>query len=168
MELSLTKALCKQDNLPCAVVDVFGLGGAGSIELAELIMAESLNQQFNPLYKLDAPLSEKLEDLSKNVYRARKVVLSESAQQSCAWIERHGFGSLPVCVAKTQYSLSDDPHAIGVPEDFDMHVNEIELRAGAGFIVAKMGAISTMPGLPSKPNAVKIDVDEQGHIFNIV
>lgn len=167
-ELSLLKSLCQQHGLEAAIVESYQSGSAGSTSLARLVMDIEKPRKFEPLYDTTAPLIEKLEQLCRNVYGAQGITLSAEAREEATWIKDHGFDNLPICVAKTQYSLSDDPHALGVPVDFQMHVNELQLRSGAGFIVAKMGPISTMPGLPAKPNAQKIDVDNHGNVFNIV
>lgn len=167
-EISLLGSLCQQNELQAAIVDSYNMGGAGSTSLAELILALSnSSRDFQPLYDLSAPLIEKLEQLCKNVYGAKGITMSDEASSVATWIINQGFDKLPLCVAKTQYSLSDDPHALGVPINFQMHVNELILRSGAGFIVVKMGPISTMPGLPTKPNAQKIDVDSNGTVLNI-
>lgn len=166
-ELSLLKSLCQRNGLESAIVDSYQTGSAGTKNLAGLVMDIKTPRKFEPLYDITAPLIEKLEQLSRNVYGAEGITLSAEAREEATWIKDHGFDDLPVCVAKTQYSFSDDPHVLGVPVNFQMHVNELQVRSGAGFIVAKMGPISTMPGLPAKPNAEKIDVDNQGNILNI-
>jgi formate--tetrahydrofolate ligase len=167
-ELTLVRKLCMENGLKAAIVESYSLGGAGSTELAELILETNSQSGFTPLYDLAAPLDMKLQQLCRNVYGANGIDYSAAASESAAWITDNGFDRLPVCVAKTQYSLSDNPNLIGVPVDFKMHVNELQLRSGAGFIVAKMGPISTMPGLPAKPNALRIDVDNAGDLINVV
>ena len=112
-------------------------------------------------------LSEKLDAIAKKIYHARGVVFTADAKKELAQLERQGYGKLPVCVAKTQYSFSDDSRLLGAPEDFEITVRKLRLSAGAGFVVALTGAILTMPGLPKYPSAEKIDVDEEGRITGL-
>ena len=118
-------------------------------------------------YDCDLPIAEKMEQIVQRVYHGRKAILTEEAQQQCAQLEALGFGKLPVCMAKTQYSFSDDPKRLGAPEDFDVTIRQVKVSAGAGFIVALTGAVMTMPGLPKVPAAESIDVDENGRITGL-
>ena len=148
--------------------DVFARGGEGGVELARAVLAACEEPaQFAPLYDDDLPLKQKIETLSRRVYGAAGVQYTAQAESSLCEIERLGGSTLPICVAKTQYSLSDDPAKLGRPIDFDITVREVRLSAGAGFIVALTGAIMTMPGLPKKPAACSIDVDAEGNITGL-
>ena len=118
-------------------------------------------------YPLEAPLCEKIEAVCTKVYRAGKVNYSPAAKKALAEIEAMGYGNLPVCIAKTQYSFSDNAKLLAAPEGFEMTVRDVRLSAGAGFVVVIMGAIMTMPGLPKKPAAENIDVDKEGRITGL-
>ncbi|MDQ0215858.1 formate--tetrahydrofolate ligase [Oikeobacillus pervagus] len=155
---------CKKHEYPVALTDVWAKGGEGGIELAEKLL-EVINKsegQFNYLYSLDLPIDEKIRRIVQKVYGGKDVEFSGKAMKQLADFERFGWGQLPVCMAKTQYSLSDDPQQLGRPENFTIHVRELKPKIGAGFIVALTGDVMTMPGLPKKPAANLMDVDECG------
>ena len=144
-------------------------GGAGGIMLAEKVLAtlENKESHYHPLYPDELSLKEKIETIAKEIYGARGVVYEPAAEKQLAKIEAMGFGTFPVCMAKNQYSLSDDAKKLGRPEDFDIHIREVYVSAGAGFVVALTGAVMTMPGLPKVPAANHIDVTEDGKITGL-
>jgi formate--tetrahydrofolate ligase len=167
-EVEIVLTACSSKQYPAAAVDVWNNGGQGALELAEKIINESAhNRQFTAFYSVDLPVLEKLNALASKVYRASGIELAAPAKEKLSWLERHGYGQLPVCVAKTQYSFSDNPKLLNAPTNFKMTVTDLHLSAGAGFVVAHMGEISTMPGLPAHPKAMLIDVDDNGVISNI-
>lgn len=143
----------------------WGCGGAGCEELAEKVskLAEEPSE-FHPVYFAAEPIEGKLEKIAQNVYGGAKVAYSRAAERQIAWAKDHGYSDLPICVAKTQYSLTDDPKQLGAPEGFDLHVREIRVASGAGFIVAICGDIMLMPGMGKSPAALRIDVDDRGTI----
>ncbi len=151
-----------------AVCDVWGQGGAGGLELGEAVLgALQTPGRFAPNYPADAPLREKLRLVATRVYGGEGVELLAEAEADAAWLEAHGLDRLPVCMAKTQYSLSDDPTRRGAPTGFKIHVRSLRPSAGAGFIVALAGDIMTMPGLPEHPVAENIDVEADGRITGL-
>ncbi len=167
-ELELIRSKCQELGVNVAMSEVWGKGSAGGVELAEEVLR--LCQQphdFRFVYPLDASIKAKLETLVQRVYGGAGVTYSKAAEQSIAKLEELGYGSLPICVAKTQYSLSDDPTLLGRPEGFTVNVTKVKVSAGAGFIVAQTGDIMTMPGLPRVPAAERIDIDENGKIVGL-
>ncbi len=162
--------ICEKQNVPCAVSEVFAKGGEGGVEVVKNLLKlidEKPDCKLNFSYDVNLNINEKINAICKKVYRAQNVILSKSAQRQIEAIEQNGFANLPVCIAKTQYSFSDDASLLGAPTGFDMTVKTIRLSAGAGFVVAIMGDIMTMPGLPKKPAAESIDVDENGNITGL-
>ena len=153
----------------CAISDVFARGGEGGLELAEAVVetARSGAAHFHHLYELELPIRAKLELLATRLYGAGSVELSHHAQEQVRRYEEHGFGGLPVCVAKTQYSLSHDPQFKGRPREFVFPVREVRLLAGAGFVVPLAGDIMTMPGLGRRPAYRDIDLDAQGDVHGL-
>jgi formate--tetrahydrofolate ligase len=168
-ELDFLKDFCAELGVKCALSEVFAKGGEGGEELARAVRdaAESGQSHYKPLYDLKLPISEKLGVIAREIYRADGVIITVTAQKAIAEIEALGFGELPVCVAKTQYSLSDDPAKLGLPRGFEVTVRDVKLSAGAGFAVALTGDIMTMPGLPKVPSAENIDIDENGGITGL-
>ena len=168
-ELDYVKTFC--ENLGCefALSEVFAKGGEGGIELAKKVIfaIENKKADFNPIYDVDDTVETKIEKIATKIYGASKVVYATKAQKALDSIHKLGFGNLPVCMAKTQYSLSDDPLKLGCPKDFELNVRDLYVSAGAGFVVALTGDIMTMPGLPKEPAAFKIDVDEDGLITGL-
>ena len=130
-------------------------------------MAEESNDNFSYAYELEGSIEDKLNQIVQKVYGGKRVVFTAQAQKQAKELEGMGFGNLPICVAKTQYSLTDDQTKLGEPKDFDITVRNLKISAGAGFIVALTGEIMTMPGLPKVPSAVRIDVDENGKITGL-
>ena len=167
-EVQLLSQFCQERGCRFALSEVFAKGGEGGIELAKAVVEACQEpSHFHPLYDTNLSIKEKLETIAKEIYGADGVRYSGAAEKSLAEIEKLGKGSLPVCVAKTQYSLSDDPTKLGRPTGFNIQIKELRLSAGAGFIVALAGDIMTMPGLPKAPAAFQIDVDSQGHISGL-
>lgn len=168
-EIEYVKTRCKNMNVEVAFSQVFSKGGEGGIELAEKLV-KLINHQpsnFKPIYRLEASIKEKIETIAKEIYGAKGVVYTGSADKSIKKIEELGLDKLAICMAKTQYSLSDNPSLLGRPEGFDITVRDIKISAGAGFIIAITGEIMTMPGLPKVPSSEKIDIDENGIITGL-
>ena len=165
-EIAYIKEFCEEMQVPVSLAEVFAKGGEGGIDLAEKVCAviDEGKADFAPLYDEKLSIKEKLNTIAKEIYRADGVIFTAAAEKAIKDIESLGQDKLPVCVAKTQYSLSDDPTKLGKPENFVMTVREVKLSAGAGFIVCLTGDIMTMPGLPKVPAAYKIDVDSEGKI----
>ncbi len=168
-EIEFIKNFCKENDTPVAFSDVFLKGGEGGIELAKAVVdaVENNVSNFKPIYDEKLPIKEKLNIIAKEIYRADGVIFTAKAEKEIAKIEELGYGNIPVCVAKTQYSLSDDPAKLGKPENFEITVRDVKLSAGAGFVVALTGDIMTMPGLPKVPAANNIDVASDGTISGL-
>ncbi len=165
-EYGFVKKFCEDRGCAFALSKVWEKGGEGGLELAEKVL-ETLESQisgFAPIYTDEMSLEDKIKTVATKIYGADKVTYSPAAKKSLERITELGFGKLPVCMAKNQYSLSDDPKKLGRPEGFDINIREVYVSAGAGFVVAITGAIMTMPGLPKEPAAFRIDVNEQGRI----
>ena len=164
-EISVIRENCASWGLPIVVCDVWAGGGRGGRELArEVVKACSKKNDFKPLYDADSPLDEKVELIAKKIYGAAGVGYSPEAERDMREIRELGLEKMPVCVAKTQYSLSDDPRKLNRPKNFDINLKKFRVSAGAGFIVAYAGDIVTMPGLPKVPAAEAIDINEKGRI----
>lgn len=163
------RKFCEERGCEFALSEVWEHGGEGGIELAKKVLEtlETKENHFHTLYEDDLSLKEKIEKIATEIYGARSVVYEPAAQKQLARIESLGFGDFPICMAKNQYSLSDDAKKLGRPENFDIHIREVYVSAGAGFVVALTGAIMTMPGLPKVPAANQIDVDENGKITGL-
>lgn len=168
-EIETIEAFCKEKDVPVSLTEVFARGGEGGKELAEKVVKtiETKEAHFKPIYDEKLSIKEKLNVLAKEIYRAGDVVFTSNAEKSISEIEKLGKDKLPICVAKTQYSLSDDPQKLGSPKGFTLTVRDVRLSAGAGFIVALTGDIMTMPGLPKQPAAYKIDVDDDGNVSGL-
>ncbi|MGL6199497.1 MAG: formate--tetrahydrofolate ligase [Lachnospiraceae bacterium] len=168
-EHEFVKRFCEERGCQFAVSEVWEKGGAGGTELAEKVLdtLERKESRYKPLYENEAPLREKIETISTEIYGARGVVYEPAAEKQLTRIEAMGFGNLPVCMAKNQYSLSDDATLLGRPSNFDIHIREVYVNAGAGFVVALTGAVMTMPGLPKIPAANSIDVTDDGVITGL-
>nr|WP_330424550.1 formate--tetrahydrofolate ligase [Dorea sp. AM58-8] len=163
------RRFCEERGCEFALSEVWEKGGEGGIALAEKVLEtlENKESHFHPLYEDGLSLQEKIETISKEIYGARGVIFEPKAAKQLAKIEAMGFGNMPVCMAKNQYSLSDDAKKLGRPTDFDIHIREAYVSAGAGFVVALTGAVMTMPGLPKVPAANNIDVTEAGQITGL-
>ena len=167
-ELDLVEAKCKELGVNVALSEVWAKGGEGGMALAEEVvrLCEQPNN-FSFTYELDQPIQAKLSEIAHRVYHAKHLYMLPQAKKKAAEIEALGYGNLPICVAKTQYSFSDDPKLLGAPKDFTVNVSNVKLCSGAGFIVAYTGDIMTMPGLPKVPAAERIDIDENGVISGL-
>lgn len=163
-ETKVVEDWAKENNVRIALTEVWEKGGKGGIELAEQVK-EVLNEKhdFKNTYELDEPIEQKIEKIVKNIYGGKKVTFTSKAQKQLKQIKDNGWDNYPVCMAKTQYSFSDDKDLLGAPDDFEITIRELQAKTGAGFIVALTGAIMTMPGLPKKPAALNMDVTEDGH-----
>ena len=168
-ELQVIDDCCKEMGVRYALSEVFAKGGEGGLALAGQVLETIRTEEshFAPIYPLEMPIKEKIRAIAQQIYGAADVSYTAAASKSIAEIEALGHGDLPVCMAKTQYSLSDDPAALGRPEGFTLHVSEVRLSAGAGFVVVLTGSIMTMPGLPKAPAAERIDIDENGVITGL-
>ncbi|HML69232.1 MAG TPA: formate--tetrahydrofolate ligase [Clostridia bacterium] len=167
-ELALVEEKCRVQNVPVALSEVWAKGGEGGRALAEAVcrIAEGENH-FAQSYSLELPIEQKIEAIVKRVYRGEGVTFSPEAKKQAKQLTDLGFGNLPVCMAKTQYSFSDNAALLGAPRGFTLNVRQLKVSAGAGFIVALTGDIMTMPGLPKSPAAERIDVDETGRISGL-
>ena len=163
-EIEAVMELCRQNGTEAAVSDVFVKGGEGGLDVAAklLDLLEKEPSSFKPLYDVDLPIKEKIRLIVTEIYGGAGVNYVKSAEKEIEQLEKMGFSNLPVCMAKTQYSLSDDASLTGRPEDFEITVREVKLSAGAGFIVVITGNIMTMPGLPKKPAAENMDILSDG------
>ena len=168
-EIMAIENFCNQLNLPFAVADVYERGGEGGIELAGKVidLIYNVKPKFKFLYSLDMLVKEKIDMIAKKIYGAGKIVYSVTAEDDIRIINKLGLMNLPICMAKTPYSLTDDPSIRGRPKNFKITIKEIRISAGAGFLVPITGKITTMPGLPAKPAAGRINVDENGNIIGI-
>ena len=159
---------CQQLGIKVVLSEVWAKGGKGAIELAEAVVELAQSEQYvNFSYDLQLPIEEKLKTLVQRVYGGDGIKVTLKAKKNIEKLESLGFGNLPICVAKTQYSLSDDPKKIGRPDAFFVTISDVKISAGAGFIVVYTGSILTMPGLPKKPAAENIDIDENGKISGL-
>ena len=168
-EIEYIKDFCKEQGVAVAFSDVFLNGGEGGRELAEAVIKtiESTESNFAPIYDEKLSIKDKLNTIAKEIYRADGVTFTSQAEKAIKEIEALGYDRIPVCVAKTQYSLSDDQTKLGKPENFNITIRDVKLSSGAGFVVAYAGDIMTMPGLPKVPAADNIDVDDNGVISGL-
>ncbi|MEH7346630.1 formate--tetrahydrofolate ligase [Bacillus sp. JJ1532] len=168
-EVKTLMDLCSQANIPVSLTEVWEKGGEGGVDLANKVLEviEKQENNFEPLYDLSDTLENKILTIAQKVYGAEKVEFSSKAKKQLKDFEGFGWGSLPICMAKTQYSLSDDPTKLGRPTGFSITIRELKPSVGAGFIVALTGDVMTMPGLPKLPAALKMDVDENGNAIGL-
>ena len=168
-ELAFVRTFCEERGCEFALSQVWEKGGEGGIELANKVVetVEKKESHFKCLYEDSLSLKEKMETVAKEIYGAGNVVYDKAVEKEIARLERLGFGNMPVCMAKNQYSLSDDPSLLGRPEGFTIHIRDVYVSAGAGFVVAITGTVMTMPGLPEIPAAERIDVDDSGRITGL-
>jgi formate--tetrahydrofolate ligase len=169
-EIAFLEKRCSELGVKAALSEVFARGGAGGEDLARAVLAEigqGAAARYRPLYPWDRPLAEKIEIIARRLYGAGGVSFSKEAEKRLQRYERHGYGNLPINIAKTPYSFSDDPKKGGRPSGFTLHVDKTRLFAGAGFVVAVCGDIMTMPGLPKQPAAETIDVDSEGRVSGL-
>ncbi len=168
-EVELVEKKCKELGVNVVLSQVWAKGGEGGVKLAEEVvrLCEQPNDSFSFSYELEGSIEDKLNQIVQKIYGGKRVVLTANAQKQAKELEALGFGNCPICVAKTQYSLTDDEKKLGAPTDFEVTVRNLKISAGAGFIVALTGEIMTMPGLPKVPAAERIDVDETGKISGL-
>lgn len=168
-EINLLKKLCEERGSKAVICEGWGKGGEGAVELAKVVaeVADSGKADFHYLYPSHLPLADKIRLLAKEIYRARDVEFAPNVLKKLREFEELGYKELPVCVAKTQNSISHDPKLMGAPKDYMFPVRDVQLYSGAGFVVAYAGDIMTMPGLPKMPAALKIDVDDDGHVSGL-
>jgi formate--tetrahydrofolate ligase len=168
-EIKAVTDFCARKKVACAVVRAFAEGSAGALELAEAVVrtTETERSETRPIYELEDPIETKIEKVATEIYGANRVVYTPKAEKDIARIEKLGFGKLPVCIAKTNRSLSDNPALFGRPENFKIAITDINISSGAGFLVPLAGDIMLMPGLAKTPNAEKINIDEEGKITGL-
>lgn len=168
-EINTLLSYCDGQNYPVALTEVWEKGGEGGIELAQTLLKvlDKNESSFQPLYLLSDPINVKIRTIVQKVYGGKDVEFSTKAQNQMKEFESYGWGDLPICMAKTQYSLSDDPKKLGRPTDFIIQVRELKPSIGAGFIVALTGDVMTMPGLPKKPAALNMDIDDNGNAVGL-
>lgn len=168
-ELAFVKEFCENRGCDFALSEVWEKGGEGGTALAERVLEtlEKKESNFEPIYDVNLPITDKIEIIAREIYGAAEVTYSPAAKQAVERLEKLGYGNTPVCMAKNQYSLSDDPKKLGRPEDFTINIREVYVSAGAGFVVAITGTVMTMPGLPLHPAAERIDVDDSGKIVGL-
>jgi formate--tetrahydrofolate ligase len=168
-EIKIVEDFCKIKNIPMAVADIWEQGGEGGIELAGKLVSLIHNNpsKFHYLYDITTSIKDKIETVCKKMYGAVSIVYTVTAEQDIKLCQELGLDKLPICIAKTQYSLSDDAKCLGRPKDFKVTVREIKFSAGAGFLVPMTGKITTMPGLPAKPTSENINIDEEGNISGL-
>ena len=167
-EIELIKKYCEEQGVAFALCETYSKGGVGGVALADKVI-EMCNKEndFKFLYELDTPVTDKIEKICKEIYHAGTITYSPLAKEKLDMINRLEENDLPICIAKTQYSISDDPEKLGYPKDFEVTVRDIELRTGAGFITVLLGKILTMPGLPKVPNYEIIDIDDNNEIVGL-
>ena len=168
-EIARLKELCDQIQVPVSLASVWANGADGGVELAETVVStiESQPAQYHRLYEDGESIEEKISKVAREIYRADKVIFEKKAKTQMAQILQNGWDRLPICMAKTQYSFSDDPSLLGAPTGFDITIRELVPKLGAGFIVALTGAVMTMPGLPKAPAALNMDVDADGNALGL-
>lgn len=168
-EIKKAMNLCHKEKAQVALSEVYSKGGKGGLELAEEVLraSEENESNFQFIYPLEMPLLDKIEIVAKKIYGAASIAMEGKIKRRILRIEREGFGHLPVCIAKTQYSLSDDEEALGRPKDFTLIVTDVSLSSGAGFVVVYCGDIMTMPGLPKSPATERIDITDEGEIIGL-
>ena len=168
-EVEFIKNHCLKQNVRAAICEIWEKGGEGGKELTDILIDEIGQEKgkYKPLYELDITVKEKINKIAKEIYGAKEVEFSPKASKTIVKLEKLGYSDLPVCISKTQKSLSDNPNLLGKPENFIIKINEIRISSGAGFIVAMAGEIIDMPGLPKKPAAESIDIDKNGKITGL-
>lgn len=167
-EINYLQEVLGKENIEMSLVESWGKGSSGAIDLANKVISLSDKQNdFKYAYELEDTIKEKIEKVCKNIYGANSVDFSKNAEESIEMIEKLGYDKLPICIAKTQYSFSDDQKNLECEEPFSIHINEVVLKVGAEFIVAMAGNIMTMPGLPKIPAAENMKINEKGEITGI-
>ena len=168
-EMNIIKDHCRELGVRCAFSEAFSKGGEGAIELANAVI-ETLDEgkkNFHFLYDVEAPIKQKIEAVATRIYGAGAVTYSKEAEKAIAQMEADGYGKLPVCIAKTQASLTDDSKVKGAPRGWTLSVREVMLSAGAGFVVPVCGTLTLMPGLPKVPAAMRMDLTDDGRIVGL-
>ena len=167
-EIKLIEEKLKEKGVALSLVEGWAKGGEGATDIAKkLVELTKQKEQFKYIYELEDTIKEKIEKVATNIYGAKGVEYSEEAIKEIEKIEKLGYGKLPICIAKTQYSFSDDAKNLECKDEYNIHVRNVELKSGAGFVVVLAGKIMTMPGLPKIPAAESIDIDENGNIIGI-
>ena len=167
-EIECLRKHLEEKGVELSLVEGWAKGGEGAIDIAQkLVNLTEKEENFQYMYELDEGIKEKIEKVATKIYGAKGVVFEEAAQKEMERIEKLGYANLPVCIAKTQYSFSDDPKNLECKDEYVITIRDLELKTGAGFIVALAGKIMTMPGLPRIPAAESIDIDENGEIVGI-
>ena len=168
-ELAELLGMCENAGIKAAVTEAWAKGGEGSLELAEMVIKAAAEQAFphRMLYTDDMSIADKIRTVAKEIYHAAEVVFQPGALADIRLIEKLGLGHLPVCIAKTQYSFSDQPKLTGAPEGFTLTIRQVEIASGAGFVIPIAGDIMRMPGLPNNPAAEQIDIDAHGVISGL-
>ena len=167
-EIEIIKKYCESMNVDFALCETYIKGGIGAVALADKIVDIcEFEDDFKPLYEVEDSVTNKIEKVCKEIYHAGKITYTDLAKEKLDMIKRLEETDLPICIAKTQYSISDDPKKLGYPTDYEVTVRDIELHTGAGFITVLLGSILTMPGLPKKPNYEIIDLDENDEIIGL-
>ena len=167
-EIEYLKNRLKEKNVELSLVEGWAKGGEGAIDIAEKLVAFTEHKEnFEYIYALNEDIATKINKIATKIYGAKQVIYEEGAKEQIKLIEKLGYSNLPVCIAKTQYSFSDDPKNLECKEDYNITIREVELKTGAGFIVVLAGKIMTMPGLPKVPSAESIDIDEDGNVIGI-
>lgn len=167
-EIELIRKICLDQEVEFAISTSYKDGGEGSIDLAKKVLkVMECENKINYLYSLTDDIKTKIASLSKNIYRAKNVEYSDLAEEKIKQLQENNISNLPICVAKTQYSLSDDKTKLGLPTDYTLHVKDIKVYNGAGYITVLLGKILTMPGLPPTPNYEKIDIDDDNNIIGL-
>ncbi len=168
-EIEYIEKICRERGARFVTCDAWANGGEGAKELANKVVeaVENSDKEMTYSYPLDMSIEEKIEAVAKKVYGAKGIELSPKAKANIKRMTDIGYGNLPICIAKTQYSLSDDPKALGRPKDFTLRIENVELRSGAGFIVVIAGSIMLMPGLSKEPAGTKMTIDENGKISGL-
>jgi formate--tetrahydrofolate ligase len=166
-EIDFVLSLCKEHGFVAAMADVWSEGGKGATKLAELVVeATEKPGKFKTMYELQESIEEKISAIATQVYHADGVEFSAQAKKEMKWLTKNGYAALPICIAKTQYSFSDNPSLQGAPTGFQIHICQLKISGGAGFIVAISGEILTMPGLSEAPAAFKMNLNREGQIAN--
>jgi formate--tetrahydrofolate ligase len=169
-EVAMVRQLCADKGVKAEVNDAWARGGEGAADLAQVVAdtADGFNGDFTPTYDWDAGLEDKVRTVAEKIYRAGSVIFTPRARNRLRMINEHGLDKLPVCIAKTQYSFSDNPKLTGAPEGFELAVNDIEIATGAGFLIPVTGSILRMPGFPKQPAALNMDIDAEGNITGLI
>ena len=167
-DINFTKEFCSNKNVPCILVDSYMNGGSGAIKLAsEIIKITNKDSNFKPLYSFNQSIKEKINLICKQIYRAKRVIYSKEIDEKITYLENNNFDNLPVCIAKTPYSLSDDSNKIGVVGNFEVEIKDIKINNGASFIIVYLSNVLTLPGFGKNANLYNIKIDNNLNIFDL-